>query len=203
MNERRRFLHILGAGAAAVALPACSGAVSSDPSASGAGASGETSGTGGGSGSTGSGGSGGSGGAGGATSSSTGTGGGGGGAPCEQSPPGVAVGMPAEFQTAGLHKLPGTGMLMGRDANGLYVLSSICTHQSCDMDQQIGGQNVGTITSNGIDCNCHGSRFDNQGNVVKGPASKPLKAYALALGCDGNLYANKSHVVPSSTRLVS
>ena len=201
MNDRRRFLHVLGATTAAVALPACGG---TDTTTSGTGTSGA--GGAGGSGSTattgGMGGAGGAGGSGATTagtataSASSSTGGG-----CDMNPPGTAVGVPADFTAAGLHILAGTKVLVGRDDKGLYALTSICPHEFCDMDGKQGGQPVGSVTGQGIICNCHGSKFDNYGAVIKGPANKPLKAYSMALGCDGKVYVDKTHVVSIDQRL--
>ena len=47
-----------------------------------------------------------------------------------------------------------------------------CTHQQCTVDYDE-GKNI-------FICPCHGSRYDLEGNVLKGPAEKPLR----------NLYAS-------------
>ena len=52
------------------------------------------------------------------------------------------------------------------NATTFFALSTICTHQGCDADVVDGG----TIVS----CSCHGSRFDKNGNVLNGPAERPL-----------------------------
>jgi Rieske Fe-S protein len=44
------------------------------------------------------------------------------------------------------------------------VLSAICTHQGCTVDIQ-GQQLV---------CPCHGSTYDRRGQVLRGPAERPL-----------------------------
>jgi cytochrome b6-f complex iron-sulfur subunit len=44
------------------------------------------------------------------------------------------------------------------------ALSTICTHQGCDAD----------VANNVVVCPCHGSRFDKNGNVINGPADRPL-----------------------------
>jgi cytochrome b6-f complex iron-sulfur subunit len=86
-------------------------------------------------------------------------------------------------------------VLIGRDANGVYALTAICTHQGCNMD------GLGTISANGITCGCHGSRFSNTGTVQAGPATSPLRAFSLELGCDGFLYVDTRTVVPNTQRL--
>lgn len=45
--------------------------------------------------------------------------------------------------------------------------SARCTHLGCRLDRVIDGHVV---------CPCHGSRFDEQGRVLNGPAARPLQA---------------------------
>ncbi len=47
-----------------------------------------------------------------------------------------------------------------RDDSGFYALSLVCTHLGCTV----------TVTEDDLACPCHGSRFDRQGKVLKGPA---------------------------------
>jgi len=49
----------------------------------------------------------------------------------------------------------------------VVAVSRICTHESCT---------VALPTSSGgtLDCPCHGSRFRTTGQVVNGPAARPL-----------------------------
>ena len=47
---------------------------------------------------------------------------------------------------------------------GYYALSLVCTHLGCAVN----------VTETGLLCPCHGSRFDRQGKVLTGPATKPL-----------------------------
>ena len=53
---------------------------------------------------------------------------------------------------------------MFRDDRGFYALSLVCTHLGCTV----------TVTEDVLSCPCHGSRFDRQGKVLKGPANDPL-----------------------------
>ena len=85
----------------------------------------------------------------------------------------------------------------GRDAGGLYAMTSLCTHLQCDLNT------LGTIGATGVRCGCHGSQFDLVGNVTGGPASSPLRHYRLTLECDGSLRVDVSMVVAQDARLVA
>ncbi|MHB8122077.1 MAG: QcrA and Rieske domain-containing protein [Desulfuromonadaceae bacterium] len=52
-----------------------------------------------------------------------------------------------------------------RDDSGFYALSLVCTHLGCTV----------TVSEDAISCPCHGSRFDRQGVVLKGPADRALE----------------------------
>lgn len=49
-----------------------------------------------------------------------------------------------------------------------------CTH----MENQL------TASQNGFNCSLHGSRFNAEGNVIKGPAEFPLKMYTTSVQHD-------------------
>lgn len=190
MNERRRFLQVLGGGAVAAGV-GCRGTISSST--------------------------GGAGGAGGAS----GTGGvapcGGGGASSEgsnddlcHSDAGVfAVGTVADYAAPGLYRVGNlaSNVLIGRDAGGLYALSSLCTHMCCDLNGTQENMAIGVLDTNEgvpvIRCLCHGSEFAYDGSLVRGPASAPLAPYDFELGCDGVLYADTTMVVSRSRRLAT
>ena len=52
-----------------------------------------------------------------------------------------------------------------RDSGEIYALSLVCTHLGCTLN----------VSEEQLSCPCHGSRFDRRGNVLQGPADRPLK----------------------------
>ena len=59
-----------------------------------------------------------------------------------------------------------------RDDDGaLHAVSAVCTHMGC-LVQFNGAERT-------WDCPCHGSRFGVDGEVVHGPAKRPLEARVI------------------------
>jgi Rieske Fe-S protein len=84
---------------------------------------------------------------------------------------------------------------IARDAGGVYAMTLTCTHAGCDIGQG------GTLTPSLITCPCHGSQFDGNGNVVRGPASSPLVHYAVSVDGSGDLTIHGGTEVTETTRL--
>jgi cytochrome b6-f complex iron-sulfur subunit len=59
-------------------------------------------------------------------------------------------------------------------ANGFTALSLVCTHLGCTVEQK----------DNGFACPCHGSQYDANGNVLRGPAQKPLRSLRVEITAD-------------------
>ncbi len=71
-------------------------------------------------------------------------------------------------------KLAGQEVILIRESDStVRGLSPICSHQECRVAYNPKKRN--------IQCSCHGSAFDLKGNVLNGPATKPLKSYKTRL----------------------
>jgi len=82
-----------------------------------------------------------------------------------------------------------------RKGNGYRAMSAVCTHLGCTV-------NPDAQTGNGFRCPCHGSIFDEDGRVLKGPAPKPLPCYAMSSSRDGRLVVDRDRLVSADRYLV-
>lgn len=89
------------------------------------------------------------------------------------------VGAPEDYPVNSVVSHPDIRVYVVRTVRGFFALSSICTHLGCITRWN---EPEGTI-----DCPCHGSGFDSNGNVTIGPAPRPLDHLAVSLGQDGQL----------------
>ena len=86
--------------------------------------------------------------------------------------------------------LPGRSVALFRDAQGVWAVSTVCTHLGC----------IVKSTETGFECPCHGSRFDASGAVHKGPA--PTALPWLAVEVDGDTcIVDEGTTVPAGTKV--
>ena len=76
-----------------------------------------------------------------------------------------------------------------REGNKIAAISTTCTHLGC----------IVSLADTGFSCPCHGSRYDQDGNVTGGPAPKALPWYQVTLAPNGEIEVDKnSEVAPGS-----
>lgn len=101
------------------------------------------------------------------------------------------IGLPTDFPPDSVSFLPDQRLFVFNEVDGFYVISSVCTHLGCNVKR--GGP--------GFRCPCHGSQFDNNGQVVQGPAPKPLQWYGVSLSSRGRLMVDEDQPVTPAFRL--
>jgi Rieske Fe-S protein len=85
---------------------------------------------------------------------------------------------------------PGRAVAVYRDAQGVYAVSTICTHLGC----------VVKPNAEGFECPCHGSRFAADGSVIRGPAPRALPWLKCSLS-GGSITVDEGAVVPPGTKV--
>ncbi len=79
-----------------------------------------------------------------------------------------------------------------RNPNKLIAVNPKCTHQGCDVNW--------SAADNKYACPCHGANFDANGEVLNGPATKPLQVYpAKIVGTQVLVKILAPPATPSST----
>jgi len=70
------------------------------------------------------------------------------------------------------------------NAEGIYALSTVCTHLGCTPNWLEAEQK--------FKCPCHGSGYYKTGVNFEGPTPRPLERYAISLADDGQILVDKS-----------
>ena len=76
------------------------------------------------------------------------------------------------------------GVWMVRNDEGIYVLSTVCTHLGCTPNWQPSARK--------FKCPCHGSGFRASGIHFEGPAPRPLERFKITLADDGQIIVDKT-----------
>jgi cytochrome b6-f complex iron-sulfur subunit len=99
------------------------------------------------------------------------------------------VGRPDEFSPGTTKMISEHQVRVIATEQGVAALSLVCTHLGCIVRE----------SEIGFDCPCHGSKFDEQGNVLAGPAPRPLLWLSVSQAADGVLVVDKSREVDPGT----
>ncbi len=83
-----------------------------------------------------------------------------------------------KLKTEGEYKLIGDTIVIATANNKFVALSKACTHQGT----AVGYPGNGSV----IVCPNHGSQFNFDGSVKKGPAASPLTVFTTTLSANGN-----------------
>jgi cytochrome b6-f complex iron-sulfur subunit len=100
------------------------------------------------------------------------------------------VGPPEQFAVGTETLFEKENMLLFRDTEGIYAVSSVCTHLGCTVAR----------STDGFHCPCHGSKFDAAGKVVAGPAPRALPWLEVGRAADGQLVVYADREVAAGTK---
>jgi cytochrome b6-f complex iron-sulfur subunit len=102
------------------------------------------------------------------------------------------VGRPADFPPGSVTFVSERRLFVFNTPEGFYTVSAVCTHLGCNVNHEEG---------RGFACPCHGSTFEEDGRVRRGPAAWPLPRFALALSRRGELVVDTRRNVGPEFRL--
>jgi len=95
------------------------------------------------------------------------------------------IGRPEEFPPGTSVMIPGRNVRVIAEARGIAAMSLVCTHLGCIVAPE----------AKGFGCPCHGSKFGPGGEVVRGPAPRPLPWLEVSQAADGTLVVDADREV--------
>jgi cytochrome b6-f complex iron-sulfur subunit len=102
------------------------------------------------------------------------------------------IGRPEEYPPDSVTLLADHRVFVFRTPEGFHAISAVCTHLGCNVNHEEG---------RGFVCPCHGSTYDEDGRVTRGPAAWPLPRYAMSLSRRGELVVDTRRIVGPDVRL--
>jgi Rieske Fe-S protein len=107
----------------------------------------------------------------------------------------VSAGNTSALAVGALKPISSAPAFIARDDKGLYAMTTTCTHAGCDLADS------GRISGSQIQCGCHGSVFDANGDVIQGPARSPLQHFAVSVDASGEITVHGSETVAEDVRV--
>jgi cytochrome b6-f complex iron-sulfur subunit len=102
------------------------------------------------------------------------------------------IGKPEQFPVGTVKKFDDKRVFIFSDEDGFYAITAVCQHLGCIVYK----------TEWGFQCPCHGSKYDQIGNVIAGPAPRALPWYRIDQLVDGSLVVDMSREVPKGTKYI-
>jgi len=114
--------------------------------------------------------------------------------PTGSPPTGTVSAMKVADYKLGSLRVLSSNVAVGLDNGGLFAMSAVCTHSGCLLED-----NPETMAA-GLSCPCHGSTFDGDGKVTRGPARTALQHYQVTVASDGSITVDGSKPVAADVR---
>ncbi len=96
----------------------------------------------------------------------------------EQSPPSqYDLGPASDFPAGSRKPISAAHAIVIHNEQGISAFSLVCPHLGCQVNVNISG----------FACPCHGSRFQADGSLRNGPASRPLTALRVEVNLEDHL----------------
>ena len=102
------------------------------------------------------------------------------------------IGKIEHFPEGTFKNLADKKVIIFSDSDGLFAISSVCTHLGC----------IVSPTDWGFQCPCHGSKYTLDGKVIAGPAPRPLEWHEIGQQEDGTLVVDTAKSVPIGTKYI-
>lgn len=98
------------------------------------------------------------------------------------------AGKPDQYPVGSVTQDLKAGIYVVHSPEGFYSLSAICTHLGC---LTVWNADLGIVA-----CPCHGSKFNELGVKIDGPAPRGLPWLKVSLSDEGDLLVDRSTTIP-------
>lgn len=105
----------------------------------------------------------------------------------------IALGDPRQFPVDTYTFLDEHKLFVYRDHEGVKAVSAVCTHLGCILEK----------STDGFECPCHGSCYNEQGEVLSGPAPRDLAWYRVSRASDGKILIDPGTTVSAEDKFLS
>ena len=105
----------------------------------------------------------------------------------------IALGDPRQFPVDTYTFMEEKNLFVYRDHEGIKAVSAVCTHLGCILEK----------STDGFECPCHGSCYNNQGEVLSGPAPRNLSWYRVSRAADGKIVIDPGTTVPADDKFLT
>lgn len=102
------------------------------------------------------------------------------------------IGFPTDYPLNAYKLIAERNVFVLNQPDGIRALSAICTHLGC----------IVAYSGTEFFCPCHGSKFDNLGNVMSGPAPKALEWLQVSASPDGQLVVDLNKKVSINDKFI-
>ncbi len=89
----------------------------------------------------------------------------------------ISLGDPRQYPVDTYSYIREHNLFIYRDHEGIRAVSAVCTHLGCILEK----------STEGFECPCHGSCYNNDGEVLSGPAPRNLSWFSVEKGPDGKI----------------
>ncbi len=100
-----------------------------------------------------------------------------------------SIGLPEEYPAGTTQTIAGRNLLVVSTEKGIAAISMVCTHLGC----------VVLLDEDGFMCPCHGSKFDDSGKALTGPAPGSLPWFSISQRADGKLAIDSKSNIAAGT----
>ena len=101
------------------------------------------------------------------------------------------IGQGSQYPVNTFTYVPDRKLFVYRDHEGIRAVSAICTHLGCILEKN----------DEGFECPCHGSTYNDSGEVLSGAATKDLPWFMLEKDVDGRIIVDLSRMTGPDEKL--